>query len=199
MTEPGHRRRIRLPGLALLALLAFAATPAAASPPVRPLAASSSASLPSIASAAACPHRTELGAAPAVQRLAMLCLVNHARQGRGLEPLAASAPLDRAAGRKSADILGCDEFSHEACGHEFTYWMERFGYLRGCAGAGENIAWGTGELGSVHSIFSAWMHSAGHRENILGDFEDIGIGLRVGSLEGNADAHVWTQDFGNLC
>ena len=102
------------------------------------------------------------------------------------------APLGDARGarpgrrRKAADILRCDEFSHEACGREFTYWIERFGYLGGgCWRAGENIAWGTGSVGSVRAIFRAWLHSSGHRENILGPFTQLGIGLRVGKLEGN--------------
>ena len=174
----------------LLAALAIAFGTAALGP-------AAAAAQPLIAPASACPHQTELGAAPGVQRRAMLCLVNFARQGRGLPTLQGSAVLDRAAGHKSADILRCDEFSHEACGREFTYWMQRFGYLGGCSSAGENIAWGTGELGSVRSIFRAWMRSAGHRENILGDYADTGIGLRVGALEGSRGAHVWTQDFGS--
>jgi len=128
----------------------------------------------------------------------MRCMVNYARERKGLQPLVATSVLDRAAGRKSADILRCDQFDHEACGRQFTYWMERFGYLGGgCGAAGENIAWGTGSLGSVRRIFTAWMHSPGHRSNILGDFADLGVGLRVGTLEGNRGAHVWTQDFGS--
>lgn len=125
----------------------------------------------------------------------MLCLVNHARSARGLEPLVAPQSLTRAADRKSADILRCDEFSHEACGREFTYWMERFGY-NGCS-EGENIAWGRGRLGTPRSIFQAWMHSQGHRENILGRYEDTGLGLRTGALEGYGGAHVWTEEFGS--
>lgn len=127
----------------------------------------------------------------------MLCLVNRARQARGLDPLAAPPSLARAADRKSADILRCDEFSHEACGREFTYWIERVGY-RGC-GEGENIAYGSGSYAPPRSIFRMWMRSAGHRENILGAYDDIGIGLRVGTLEGNGGAHVWTQEFGGRC
>ncbi len=124
----------------------------------------------------------------------MLCLVNRARSARGLAPLVALGSLARAADRKSGDILRCDEFSHEACGREFTYWMSRFGY-HGCS-EGENIAWGSGSLGTPISIFQAWMHSQGHRENILGSYEDTGIGLRIGTLEGYGGAHVWTQEFG---
>jgi uncharacterized protein YkwD len=148
-------------------------------------------------SVTACPGQDDPGAPVAVQVRAMRCLTNLARSGRGLSVFSVAPVLSRAAAHKSADILRCDEFSHEACDRPFTYWMERFGYLSNCGGAGENIAWGNGELGSPRKIFSAWMHSAGHRENILGAFEQIGIGLRVGSLEGVAGAHVWTQDFGS--
>jgi uncharacterized protein YkwD len=136
------------------------------------------------------------GKAPVdAQEQTMLCLVNQARTSRGLAPLSALRSLDKAADRKSHDILRCDEFSHEACGREFTYWMTHFGY-RGCS-EGENIAWGSGGLGTPGSIFRAWMHSQGHRENILGDYEDTGIGLRTGKLEGYGGAHVWTQEFGS--
>jgi len=152
---------------------------------------------PLIAPASACPDQTDPGAPPAAQVKAMRCLTNFARRGRGLPPLAASAPLNGAASHKSADILRCDEFSHEACGREFTYWVERSGYRGGCLA--ENIAWGSGPLGSVRSIFSNWMRSPGHRENILGPYAEIGIGLRVGRLDGYGGAHVWTQSFGGEC
>ncbi len=125
----------------------------------------------------------------------MRCLVNFARRGRGLAPYAGSALLDRAAAHKSADILRCGEFDHEACGRPFTYWIDRLGYQ--ACGAGENIAWGSGRLGSPRSIFGSWMRSQGHRENILGAFEEIGIGLRSGRLDGHSGARVWTQSFGS--
>ena len=116
----------------------------------------------------------------------MRCLTNFARAAA--RPRAACR---RRAGstapprRKSADILRCDEFSHEACGREFTYWIQRVGYISaGCWRAGENIAWGSGSSRPLRSIFRAWMRSPGHRENILGSYGEIGIGLRVGGLEG---------------
>ena len=125
----------------------------------------------------------------------MLCLVNRARASRGLEALGAPPSLAGAADRKSGDILRCDEFSHEACGREFTYWIERSGY-GGCSW-GENIAYGSGGYATPRKIFGLWMHSAGHRQNILGQYTDIGIGLRVGELAGDRGAHVWTQEFGS--
>jgi len=128
------------------------------------------------------------------QERTMLCLVNQARAAHGVPALAAIQPLVKAADHKSRDILRCGVFSHEACDREFTYWMTHFGY-RGCA-EGENIAWGSGGLGTPGSIFRAWMHSQGHRENILGAYEETGIGLQTGKLEGVPGAHVWTQEFG---
>jgi uncharacterized protein YkwD len=144
---------------------------------------------------AACPEQGKGNASAATQERTMLCLVNHARSGRGLAPLIAVKALGKAADHKSKDILRCNEFSHQACDREFTYWMAHFGY-RGCS-EGENIAWGSGSLGTPGSIFRAWMRSQGHRENILGPYEDIGIGLRTGVLEGYGGAHVWTQEFGS--
>jgi uncharacterized protein YkwD len=150
-----------------------------------------------IAPASACPHQTELAAPLGAQLKAMLCMTNHARRAEGLKPLLRSRPLAKAAAHKSADVLRCDEFSHEACGREFTFWMQRFGYLHGCWSVGENIGFATGDLGTVRQIFVAWMHSSGHRANILGEFGEIGIGRGVGTLEGSRGAVVWTEDFGS--
>jgi uncharacterized protein YkwD len=149
------------------------------------------------AARAACPGQGNATAPATAQERTMLCLVNRARVGRGLEPLAAPGSLAQAAARKSADILRCDEFSHEACGRDFTYWIERSGY-EGCR-MGENIAYGSGSFATPRSIFTMWMNSSGHRRNILGPYSDLGIGLQVGALEGNGGAHVWTQQFGGDC
>lgn len=148
------------------------------------------------APAAGCRHQGDVAAPPALQVGAMRCLVNRARRSRGLPGLAGAVGLDRAAERKSADILRCDEFSHEACGRDFTYWIERSGHLgEGCAGVAENIAWGTGHLATPRAIFRAWMRSPGHRRNILGRYAVLGIGIRVGTLGDRPEAHVWTQAF----
>jgi uncharacterized protein YkwD len=153
-------------------------------------------SLPGASGArAACPGQGYAGASAAAQEKAMLCLVNRARTNRGLAPLSAPSMLARAADRKSADILRCDDFSHEACGREFTYWFEQVGY-RGCR-EGENIAYASGSYATPRTIFNLWMSSAGHRRNILGPYREIGIGLRVGALGKVDGAHVWTQEFGS--
>lgn len=150
-----------------------------------------------VAPASACSGQGNPGAPIAVQLRAMRCLTNYARAARGRPPLSRHRGLDRAARGKAADILRCDRFDHEACGRDFTYWFERVGYAGRCTALGENIAWGTGTLGSPRAIFGAWIRSPGHRANILGGFEELGLGLRVGRLEGNSGARVWTQEFGS--
>jgi uncharacterized protein YkwD len=152
------------------------------------------------AHASGCRAADDLDASPAVQKRAMLCLTNQARHQRGHGRLGDLGKLDRSASHKSRDIIRCDNFSHEACGRDFTFWMQRVGYIPApCWRAGENIAWGTGSYGTVRSIFTAWMHSPEHHENILGRYSQIGIALRVGGLEGHGAAHVWTQQFGLRC
>lgn len=153
-----------------------------------------------VAPPSACPNQTDLGDSTAVQVEAMHCMTNFARKHDGLGRFGNAASLDQSATRKNGDILRCNSFSHYACGRQFTFWMQRSGYLASrCWRAGENIAWGTMSQGTVRSIFVAWLHSPEHRANILGRFSQIGIALSVGNLEGHRDAHVWTQDFGSHC
>src|ERR1700754_4575039 len=144
-----------------------------------------------------CPGQLVEGMSAEEQVGVMFCMTNYARSVNGLSSLTQSRLLGRAAEQKSGDIVGCDEFSHEACGRPFTFWDKRYGYLKGCWKAGENIAWGTGHYSTVGSDFPAWLQSPEHHENILGPYTEIGIGLRVGELEGNEGAAVWTQDFGS--
>jgi uncharacterized protein YkwD len=153
-----------------------------------------------VAPTSVCAHQTDLGDSTAVQVQAMRCMTNFARKHDGLGRFGNAASLDQSATRKNGDILRCNSFSHYACGRQFTFWMQRSGYLASrCWRAGENIAWGSGSAGTVRSIFVAWLHSPEHRANILGRFSQIGIAFSVGNLEGHRDAHVWTQDFGSHC
>ena len=61
---------------------------------------------------------------------------------------------------------------------------------------GENIAWGTGRLASPTEIVDTWMHSPGHRQNILtASFRHIGLGVAVGNPLGGGGA-TYVTDFG---
>jgi uncharacterized protein YkwD len=153
-----------------------------------------------VAPTSVCANQTDMSQPDAVQEQAMHCMTNFARQRAGLGDLGNATSLDESAVRKTDDVLRCDTFSHFACGRQFTYWMKRSGYLAArCWRAGENLAWGTGDLGSVRQIFIAWLHSPEHRANLLGSYSQIGIALSVGNLEGHRGAHVWTQEFGSHC
>jgi uncharacterized protein YkwD len=153
-----------------------------------------------IAPLGACPDQEDLAAPADVQEQAMACMVDFARRQANLAGLVGSPTLAQSAQDKSLDMLRCDEFSHFACGREFTYWMKQSGYTSApCWRVGENLAWGTGEYGSVRSIFVAWMRSPTHRANVLGDFDESGLSLEVGSLEGQAGTRLWTEHFGTHC
>lgn len=153
-----------------------------------------------IAPLEACPNQESRVASAAAQEQTMLCMTNFARAQSGQGELEATVALAESAGDKSRDILECDSFSHNACGREFTYWMRATGYLSAqCWKVGENLAFGSGEYGSVRSIFRAWMRSPEHRANILGEFSQIGIDLQTGTLSGSGRTSVWTQHFGSHC
>ena len=91
-------------------------------------------------------------------------------------------------------------FSHTARdGDTFVDRIIGAGYARRNDGwtLGENLAWGTGDVGTARAIHAAWMRSSGHRDNILKPaFRELGIGVRVG-VPHNADVGAtFTTDFG---
>jgi uncharacterized protein YkwD len=186
-------RRAVLRKLSLLLALASLAGLAIASP-----AAAAGGGL--VAPPSVCAGQERLDAPTSVQVSAMRCMVDFARERAGLTALATTPELEQSADDKGADILRCDSFSHFACGREFTYWMRQTGYIPSqCWRVGENLAWGTDGYGTVRSIFRAWMSSPEHRANLLGDFTQTGISLRVGTLAGQPGTHVWSQHFGSHC
>jgi uncharacterized protein YkwD len=153
-----------------------------------------------IAPARVCPNQENLRASASSQEQTMGCMVDFARAQSGLSELAETAALTESANDKALDVIDCDSFSHFACDREFTYWMKQTGYISTpCWRVGENLAWGTGRYGTVRSIFIAWMRSPGHRANLLGDFDETGLSLQVGTLEGHPEAHVWAEHFGSHC
>lgn len=152
-----------------------------------------------IAPATTCPNQAN-SASPEAQEQSMRCMTDFARARTGLDTLNDSQQLDLSAEEKAADVLSCDSFSHTACDRDFAYWMRQSGYLsESCWHVGENLAWGTGTYGTVRSIFQAWMRSPGHRHNILGDYEDLGLNLQIGDLGGLDGVDVWTAHFGSHC
>jgi uncharacterized protein YkwD len=154
------------------------------------------------AAVAACPSAA---ATPAAENLVqiertVLCLVNLERTQRGLPRLRDDARLGRAAAGHSRDMVRRDFFSHDAPGgSSMSHRVKRSGYLSGARSyaMGENIAWGTGPLGTPLKIMASWMKSPGHRANILNRrFDEIGVGVVIGAPGQGADGATYTTDFG---
>jgi uncharacterized protein YkwD len=135
-------------------------------------------------------------------RDAILCLVNEERDDAGLGDLDRDKRLQKAAQRHNEHMDGTGCFDH-ACGDEGDLGarLENVGYIVGGLSRwayGENIAWGVREEGTPRSIVSAWMHSSGHRANILNrDFRELGVGFSPGTPGGgDAPGGIFTTDFG---
>ena len=108
-----------------------------------------------------------------------LCLLNEQRARYGLAPLRSEVRLQLAAQRYVGDMVERRFFDHTDPGGlapEDRILMA--GYPSNNAWTGENLAYGTGPEGSPAQIVDRWMHSQGHKENIMrSTFTEIGIGV----------------------
>ncbi|MFG2834030.1 CAP domain-containing protein [Streptomyces zaomyceticus] len=122
------------------------------------------------------------GAAEEVVRL-----VNAERAAAGCNALTVDADLTEAAQDYTDDMAATGNFSHTGTdGSQPQDRIEAAGYT--WSRSGENIAKGQADAAAV---MDAWMHSPGHRANILNcGFTEIGVGV---STDGGP---WWTQDFG---
>jgi uncharacterized protein YkwD len=146
-------------------------------------------------------HPSASGAAAAGQ--ATICLLNRERAARGLPALNQNALLDAASLEHSQDMVGRRYFEHTTPdGRDVRARLRAVGYSRGfSASTGENIAYGYGAKSTPAAIVQLWMHSPGHRADILRPaFNEIGIGIATGAPElpdaKQADSATYTTDFG---
>ena len=108
-----------------------------------------------------------------------LCLLNEQRAQSGLAPLRSEVRLQLAAQRYVGDMVKRRFFDHvDPGGLSPQDRILMAGYPSNNAWTGENLAYGTGPEGSPADIVDRWMHSRGHKENILrATFTEIGIGV----------------------
>jgi uncharacterized protein YkwD len=131
-----------------------------------------------------------------------LCLLNAERRKRGLRRVRLSRRLSRAARKHSRDMVRRAYFSHTSLsGASFVDRIRRSGYLHGASRwmVGENLAWGSGDRSSPRLTVRAWMHSPGHKRNILTRrYVHIGIGIVPGAPAnaGGLPAATYTTEFG---
>jgi uncharacterized protein YkwD len=144
------------------------------------------------------PAADQLGLDASAAQLAMQCLTNYARAQQGLSPLQLNPALNVAGQAKLKSNISCAEFSHTPCGQPFDTVFAN--YIQGATSyqIGENIAWGTGSYGTPRQTMNGWLHSAGHRENILTTaYAELGIGyLPAQTFQGYDGATLWSQEFG---
>jgi uncharacterized protein YkwD len=177
-----RRTALRLAVSSLLALTAAVAVPAAAS-------------------AAGCSGANrspaELGQTATVH--VTLCLLNRERHAHGLRSLRADAKLRRAADGHAGDMVAKHYFDHTSkSGTSFVTRIKRTGWTKSRHSwtVGENIGYGSGSYATPREMVKSWMHSAGHRANILArDFRMIGVGVADGAPDGGSGA-TYATDFG---
>lgn len=106
----------------------------------------------------------------------VLKLVNEERAKHKRRPLRLSERCQRQADKRAKEI--CGRFNHKGAFSGLGYYLNM----------GENIAKGQK---SPRAVVRAWMHSKGHRANILSPrYTDLGVGFHRGR---------WVQTFGGGC
>jgi len=182
-------------GIALLAgvLLAALQRPsieAAAPPPLR--------------DAAGCPHSGAVPTRSHIEqtRTAILCLLNKERARHGLPALTQNTVLERASQLHSEDMGRRNFFAHSNPeGADSGSRMELAGYPRVGTWLGENLYWGEETAGTPVRAVRGWMHSPGHRANILKpEFAEVGVGVAYDAPRPTSERRstVYTTDFGGL-
>ena len=114
-------------------------------------------------------------------------LVNQERAKVGAGPLRMAADLQEAADIRARELT--QAFSHtRPDGSSCFTVLKNSKYRR----IGENIAAGQR---SPAEVMDSWMHSKGHRENILNpEFREIGVGYYSGESDTECEAY-WVQLF----
>ena len=128
---------------------------------------------------------------------ATLCLLNRQRRAHGLKKFHDNSRLDLASQRHANDMARRNYFAHG----DFVGRIRAANYLRGANRGytlGENIAWGSWDYATPANIVDTWMHSPGHRANILnGRFHEIGLGVARGApVSGQSRGGTYVTDFG---
>lgn len=126
--------------------------------------------------------------------------INQVRHAHGLHKLHIAPSLRSAAQNHSNDMVKRDYFSHTSpTGSTLYHRLVVAGFATdGSWSAGENLAWGTGMIGSVQDTVKMWLASPEHRANLLSrSWGCVGIGRTSGHFLGHPGAVVWTVDFGH--
>ena len=117
-------------------------------------------------------------------------LVNQIREENGLNPFVYNETLAETARAHSQDMIDRNFFDHTNPDGKSPFDRMRENGLS-YSMAAENIAVG---YPSPEAVVEGWMNSEGHRANILGNCEELGVGLALGGSYG----YYWTQCFATV-
>jgi hypothetical protein len=112
---------------------------------------------------------------------ALLTLHNQYRSQHGLPPLLPNAMLMKSASLYAQSLSSSGRLDHYLNGSNPGSRMSAQGYA--WSREGENIAAGQT---SPQQVMTDWMSDLGHRQNILGSYQDVGFGMV---------SNFWVVDF----
>ncbi|MGC2191728.1 MAG: CAP domain-containing protein, partial [Candidatus Dormiibacterota bacterium] len=137
----------------------------------------------------------------------LIGLTNNDRTSNGLAALAENGTLDSIAVSRSDDMITNDYFSHVQLNGQYVWPTMTADGIRFTA-AGENIAWnsdcGCDPAADANAQF---MGSSPHRENILGAYNELGVGSWYTPDSWNypdsgggpwTDVYMFTQEFAQV-
>jgi uncharacterized protein YkwD len=143
-----------------------------------------------------CPNAENLNSPLHEQALTMICLINHARRGKGLGELPVSPQLSEAARLKGSEIIQCKVFAHGPCGGDPHDVADQAGF----AGMwGENLYIADGRYGAPRPALDGWLNSPGHRENLFRpewQIQSVYV-VKLDSFPGFRSPTLWVSEFGD--
>lgn len=117
---------------------------------------------------------------------AILSLINNYRKKQGLPALQMNDQIADAAKRHSRDMAtGRVPFGHDGFDERTGNLIKK---LKPANAAAENVAYGAE---SASEVVDMWLHSKGHRKNIVGNYNLTGIGI----AKGRDGTYFFTQIF----
>jgi uncharacterized protein YkwD len=142
-----------------------------------------------------CPGGEKLDAPLDDQANTMVCLVNYARDRRGLQPVATVDVLNQSSLAKAHRIVRCLDFNHNACGQAPEADIRALGFN----GAwGENLFISGGAYGAPRPALDGWLNSPDHRENLFRpEWLTQGIAVeKVKNFGQDRNMTLWVNQFG---
>lgn len=121
------------------------------------------------------------------EKTELLEIHNSEREKRNKSPLKINEQLNDAAQKHADWMAQKKKMSHREGLSEPWNRAKKAGY--DYVSVGENIAYGQND---AQEVMKDWMHSRGHRRNILGNYEDVGFGI----AESSNGQKYWCVVFG---